>query len=110
MGYAFLFAETYFKLFSSAPNGLKGLAGIFLRQLWGLVAFLLVSFFCSNLKASLSKVRSPTLLETNEDVVQSKRPLILEFTTRAEYENLATTNNLDKQIHANAKYVFTWDR
>jgi len=108
MPYAILFAETHHKLFRNSNNNFSG---IFLRQIWTFSALILTASFCSNLRATITVRQSEKPLLTNEEVMQSGKPVILVLANSLEYEQLQFSPvSFDRWLYHSSTHVYYWGR
>jgi len=104
-----LFAESSDQSYNSAPRSISHIPGSIIFIVWYFMSFLLVASFSALLRASLIKAELPGLLETNEDVLNSKRPVMIVTWHPHDLELFKnSTSLLDNYLAENAADVYTF--
>jgi len=107
MTFGIIFCENHFLSYKSPRSKINNLPGLIIRQGWNFVTFLLISSFFGVLKSTLIQTGKPKLLETNDEVMMSKRPLILMFIDNNEFDQLnVSPNKIDNWLYQQSKVFF----
>jgi len=103
--FGLLLGENHVKLFRF-PR-MRGIPGIFIRQLVNITSLFLICAFSSMLKAALVNPTQPKLLKFNYEVMSANKPVLLFFIDRLEYKLLLQSNSvLDNWLYDNVHAVF----
>jgi len=105
-----LFAENHSKAFLRQSQS-QGVSGVILRQFWTFFALILVAAFSSILRASLTLQESPPGIQSNQEAMESDRPVILVLANEEEYKSLETSHSaFDRWLFKAAQSVYYWGR
>jgi hypothetical protein len=109
MVYQVFFLESHCPIYKSPFFYHK--PGLIMRQSWNFCAFFIMMAFGGVLKAILIKEGDPLLLELNEEVMTSGKPVILGVLDESSYESLKTSPyQVDRWIYHNAKSVYFYTK
>jgi len=86
----------------------RGIAGIFLRQIWVFSSMFIIMAFSALLRANQVKSITPPLLESNADVMDTERPLMIIVALKEDFDFMeASPSAMDRWLYKHAEVVYS---